>query len=197
LSEFFYYPDVILPHLFGTLELEYQLNKRAYEESSQYQLAHCYTLQVCLQTLKDLFAEHTFLGQDDFVNNVRFHLSLKSPLPEHIQYRLLFTTLDCLTPKVDQNLTATIFDWLATRWLLWYESHSEKRKELYEYRKTARLNREITETETDEMPDMEMIEVSVFSLDFANFYYRFDSCCPIFLSSRLTRRAIRQRSRKF
>jgi hypothetical protein len=73
----------------------------------------------------------------------------------------MLAALDRLTPNIEHSLTSTAFDWLAGRWVSWYESHSAKRKELYEYRKTARMNREDLDEELDEdeMPDMEMLEV--------------------------------------
>lgn len=75
----------------------------------------------------------------------------------------MLTVLNRLALDRDASLTMSAVNWLTTRWLIWYEAHSKKRQELYEYRKTARLNRDLeqdVELAEDEMPDMEAYEVS-------------------------------------
>lgn len=171
------------------------MNKLAYEESTQRQAKHCSIFNVDKRVLSDLLSEHALSADSHFANNIRFHLTAESPLPEYIQHRLLIVILERLTPNVDHALTIAAVDWLTSRWQLWYESHSKKRKELYEYRKTARFDREEdderVEMEDDEMPDMEMVEVK-YGLPYnTKSSFRSVNCCQTSQSSLLMRLAIR------
>jgi hypothetical protein len=81
----------------------------------------------------------------------------------------MIMTLNRLQPSQDtlKSLLVSAVDWLKTRWTLWHEAHSTKRRELYEYKKTSRLNHDFDqeiELAEDEMPDMEMIEVFNFTI---------------------------------
>lgn len=128
---------------------------------TQKQLSVCADMNLSPLSIADLLSDRG--ASSRFASDFRFFLGAESPLPEHIQHRLMLVALTRLKPDQDSctQLMISVFDWLATRWMLWYNAHSTKRRELYEYRKTARLNRETTEEtlEEDEMPDMEMIEV--------------------------------------
>ncbi|KAI6182875.1 Midasin [Aphelenchoides bicaudatus] len=178
LSDFFHYPDVILPYLFGTCELEYQLNKRQADELTQRQIAHCASMNVNLDSLTAFFSDHQFLST--LTSGVQACLKTESPLPEHVQYQLMLSTLNRLGSNQGalKSLSEPVVDWLTTRWLLWFEAHSTKRKELYEYKKTSRLNRELEQgldLAEDEMPDMELIEIKQLLPDFSKLNFNEES----------------------
>ncbi|KAI6207833.1 Midasin [Aphelenchoides besseyi] len=179
LHNYFAYPDIIVPYLQGTAELEFEVNKRALEQFAHKQREICTSLRADPTESLRYFGVKTVDHPIDSVEATKFHLSEGSQLPEHSQLELLIATLERLTPAHSDfhSVIEAAFEWLKLRWSSWFDAHSAKRTQLYEYRQTSRRQREMnSETDElnavgeDEIPDVEMAEIRQMLPDFSNMH---------------------------
>ncbi|KAI6241256.1 hypothetical protein M3Y99_00349900 [Aphelenchoides fujianensis] len=148
-NEFLAYPDVILPYIHGSAEFEFEINRRSLERAADEQRERLAARKAAAQPATLLEQTPAYLAES-------------SPLPEHAQHELCLGTLDRLTPTTaDPNsVMKAAFEWLKGRWAAWFDAHTAKRTQLYEYRQTGRHQRENEgEVGEEEIPDMEMAEV--------------------------------------